>query len=206
MADDIDDLLDECETKFCDSAGKALQKSPNKTSSISKIKKARNEDRSRSSQSRNNAQDELYDIIKECMDDGPDIPELVVDHEPTTSLPNSNRNDSSSSRKRCVKVFLGGSKFPKGLCSGSEERVCDKLRCTSCDFNVVILNEYEWQGDCDYLFFRNNIPDFDKLKCKLRRKRGCCAYACQCSWRSVTQLTELWSSDPQLKWVCGKHS
>ena len=47
MADDIDDLLDECETKFCDSAGKALQKSPNKTSSISKIKKARNEDRSR---------------------------------------------------------------------------------------------------------------------------------------------------------------
>ena len=51
-------------------------------------------------------------------------------------------------------------------------RVCDKLRCTSCDFNVVILNEYEWQGDCDYLFFRNNIPDFDKLKCKLKRKRG----------------------------------
>ena len=35
---------------------------------------------------------------------------------------------------------------------------------------------------------------------------GCCAYACQCSWRSIVQLTELWSGDPQLKWVCGKHS
>ena len=51
-------------------------------------------------------------------------------------------------------------------------RVCDKLRCTSCDFNVVILNDYEWHEDCDYLFFRNNIPDFDKLKSKLSRKRG----------------------------------
>lgn len=51
-------------------------------------------------------------------------------------------------------------------------RVCDKLRCTSCDFNVVILTDYEWQADCDYLFFRNNIPDFDKLKRKLIRKRG----------------------------------
>lgn len=35
---------------------------------------------------------------------------------------------------------------------------------------------------------------------------GCCAYACQCSWRSVVQLTEVWSGDSQLKWVCGKHS
>ena len=50
--------------------------------------------------------------------------------------------------------------------------MCDKLRCTSCDFSVVILNDYEWQKDCDYLFFRNNIPDFDKLKSKLTRRRG----------------------------------
>ena len=33
-----------------------------------------------------------------------------------------NKKDLSSSRKRCVKVFLGGSKFAKGLCTGSEER------------------------------------------------------------------------------------
>jgi len=35
-----------------------------------------------------------------------------------------------------------------------------------------MLNDYEWQEDCDYLFFRNNIPDFDKLKSKLTRRRG----------------------------------
>lgn len=203
MVDDIDDLLDECETKFCDSSGRTPQKSSSKTSSNSR-KKSRNEGTSRSSQTRNKEQDELYDMIKECMDDGPEIPEQIV--EPLKSLHTSKHNDPSSSRKRCVKVFLAGSKFPKGLCCGSEERACDRLRCTSCDFSVVILNDYEWQVDCDYLFFRNNIPDFEKLKSKLTRKRGCCAYACQCSWRSITQLTELWSSDPQLKWVCGKHS
>lgn len=200
MVDDIDDLLDECETKFCDSSGRTPQKSSSKTSSNSR-KKSRNEGTSRSSQTRNKEQDELYDMIKECMDDGPEIPEQIVE-----PLHTSKHNDPSSSRKRCVKVFLGGSKFPKGLCWGSEERACDRLRCTSCDFSVVILNDYEWQVDCDYLFFRNNIPDFEKLKSKLTRKRGCCAYACQCSWRSITRLTELWSSDPQLKWVCGKHS
>lgn len=203
MADDIDDLLDECETKFCDTS-KPNQKQPSKTNSKSSTKATRNEDRMKSSQVKNVERDELFDMIKECMDDGPKIPEL--NDKPLTPVSTSNQNDPSSSRKRCVKVFLGGSKFAKGLCSGSEERVCDKLRCTSCDFNVVILNDYEWQEDCDYLFFRNNIPDFDKLKSKLTRKRGCCAYACQCSWRSIIKLTELWSGDPQLKWVCGKHS
>lgn len=203
MADDIDDLLDECETKFCNSSGKPRQKPPSKTNSSSK-KATKNEDKSKSLKGKNFEQDELYDMIKECMDDGPDIPELI--DEPLTSLPTLNQNDSSLSRKRCVKVLLGGSKFSRGLCTGSEQRVCDKLRCTSCDFSVVILDDYEWQPDCDYLFFRNNIPDFDKLRSKLRKKRGCCAYACQCSWKSIVQLTELWSSDPQLKWVCGKHS
>lgn len=37
-------------------------------------------------------------------------------------VPSVNRKDPGSSRKRCVKVFLGGSKFAKGLCTGSEER------------------------------------------------------------------------------------
>lgn len=208
MADDIDDLLDECETKFFDSGKKSKQEPTTKlNSSLSSEtgKTSRYKDRKpKSSHIKNADRDELHDMIQECMDDGPEIPELR--EQPAKSLYNSNTTDLSSAQKRCVKVFLGGSKFAKGLCTGSEERVCDKLRCTSCDFNVVILNDYEWHKDCDYLFFRNNIPDFDKLISKLTRKRGCCAYACQCTWKSVVKLTELWSGDPQLKWVCGKHS
>lgn len=205
MADDIDDLLDECETKFCGNSKSSSQNHPNKTNSRSSKKATRNDKiGTKSSQTKNVERDELNDMINECMDDGPEIPEVHEKH--LTQISSSSQKDSSSSRKKCVKVFLGGSKFAKGLSTGSEERVCDKLRCTSCDFNVVILNDYEWHEDCDYLFFRNNIPDFDKLKSKLSRKRGCCAYACQCSWRSIVQLTELWSGDPHLKWVCGKHS
>ena len=38
---------------------------------------------------------------------------------------------------------------------------------------------------------------------------GCCcvsgqrAYCCQCSWRTIKDITKL--DDPQLKWHCGKH-
>lgn len=208
MADDIDDLLDEFDDLLDKSRSsiKTRQKPSGKNNSSRKA--TRNEDKNlKSSQVKNTDRDELHDMIREVqeyMDDGPDIPELS--DKPAIPVSALNKKGISSSRKRCVKVFLGGSKFAKGLCTGSEERVCDKLRCTSCDFSVVILNDYEWQKDCDYLFFRNNIPDFDKLKSKLTRRRGCCAYACQCSWRSVVQLTEVWSGDSQLKWVCGKHS
>ena len=41
MEDDIDDLLDECETKFCHSASKPKQKPPSKNNSGT----TRNEDR-----------------------------------------------------------------------------------------------------------------------------------------------------------------
>ncbi|KAK3744457.1 hypothetical protein QZH41_012876, partial [Actinostola sp. cb2023] len=80
---------------------------------------------------------------------------------------------------------------------------CDQLRCTSCDFKVVTFDNFQWQADCDYLFFRNNVPDFRKLKAKLIPKRGVRAYACQCTWRSVVDITVV--SDSKLKWVCGKH-
>lgn len=204
MADDIDDLLDECDDLLDKNRSSIKPKQKPSSKNISSSKKAtRNEDKNLRSSQVKNTDRELHDMILECMDDGPDIPELS--DEPATHV-SLNKKDLTSSRKRCVKVFLGGSKFAKGLCTGSEERACDKLRCTSCDFSVVILNDYEWQKDCDYLFFRNNIPDFEKLKSKLTRKRGCCAYACQCSWRSVVQLTEVWLGDSELKWVCGRHS
>ena len=43
MADDIDDLLDECETKFCGNSKSSSQNHPNKTNSRSSKKSTRNE-------------------------------------------------------------------------------------------------------------------------------------------------------------------
>ena len=34
---------------------------------------------------------------------------------------------------------------------------------------------------------------------------GSRAYACQCSWRSVSKIQNI-ESDSELRWVCGKHS
>ena len=48
------------------------------------------------------------------------------------------------------------------------------------------------------------MPEFHKLKTKLVKKKGSRAYACQCSWRTVEELTDL-QADHQLRWVCGKH-
>lgn len=51
-------------------------------------------------------------------------------------------------------------------------RSCDRLRCTSCDFQVVYFNDQEWNSKCDYLFFRNNMPNVRKLRQNLVKKRG----------------------------------
>ncbi|XP_043921865.1 protein C8orf37 homolog [Protopterus annectens] len=107
--------------------------------------------------------------------------------------------------KKCCPVYLGGSSFACGIGTNISQRTCDQLRCTSCDFKISTYNDYEWDTSCDYLFFRNNMPDFSKLKQKMLRKRGSRAYACQCSWRSIQELTDL-SKDQQLRWVCSTHA
>ncbi|KAK6290775.1 hypothetical protein J4Q44_G00388280 [Coregonus suidteri] len=35
-----------------------------------------------------------------------------------------------------------------------------------------MFDDHEWDPSCDYLFFRNNMPDCQKLRAKLRRRKG----------------------------------
>ncbi len=51
---------------------------------------------------------------------------------------------------------------------------------------------------------RNNMPDRQKLRAKLKKRKGFRAYGCQCSWFSTSEPTDL-RERPQLRWVCGKH-
>uniref|UniRef100_A0A674GXH9 Cilia- and flagella-associated protein 418 n=34 Tax=Telluraves TaxID=3073808 RepID=A0A674GXH9_TAEGU len=106
--------------------------------------------------------------------------------------------------KRCCPVYLGGSLSPSGIGTNISKRTCDQLRCTACDFRVSLFNDYIWDQSCDYLFFRNNMPELSKLRAKMIKKKGARAYACQCSWRSIDELTDL-QTEQQLRWVCGKH-
>eukprot|EP00057_Strongylocentrotus_purpuratus_P006525 XP_011660999.1 PREDICTED: protein C8orf37 [Strongylocentrotus purpuratus] len=195
MADDIDDLLNEVETKFC-------TKSPAKPSLVEKVTSSNSRPKSKSKQSKS-AKSKEKDELDSIIDDIIDFPE------PLTTLP----NPPLSGTKRCewylqtkclFPVFLGGSSTAMGVGSTVIHKACDQLRCTSCDFKVVFYDDFEWDQSCNYLFFRNNVPDFQKLRAKLRKKKDCRAYACQCCWRSLKAQTDL-SEDHDLKWVCGKH-
>uniref|UniRef100_H2ZFB3 Cilia- and flagella-associated protein 418 n=1 Tax=Ciona savignyi TaxID=51511 RepID=H2ZFB3_CIOSA len=74
---------------------------------------------------------------------------------------------SGSKTKKCSAIYLGGSTTTRGLCSVSVKRCCDQLRCTNCDFHVEQYNNYKWDNTVDYLFLRNNMPDFQKVASKL---------------------------------------
>uniref|UniRef100_A0A8C5RG75 Cilia- and flagella-associated protein 418 n=1 Tax=Laticauda laticaudata TaxID=8630 RepID=A0A8C5RG75_LATLA len=147
-----------------------------------------------------------------------DIDEIIKDIDESTYIRNftkqtprlfssasENNNTSIQTHgKKCCPVYLGGSTAPYGIGTNISQRTCDQLRCTACDFRVLHYNDYQWDKSCDYLFFRNNMPEFSKLKTKMLMKKGSRAYACQCTWRSIEELIDL-TMDRQLRWVCSKH-
>ncbi|XP_025114874.1 protein C8orf37-like [Pomacea canaliculata] len=183
MADDIDDLLDEVEKKY-------LEKGKQPVDSNTK--------------SRCNVEDDLNDLLS---DDS-----LGKHHRKTNAKTKEGAVTVSTdgisryrpeSSKKCYPVFLGGSADPTGQGTSISHRTCDQLRCTACDFKVCMFDNLKWTHDTTYLFLRNNVPDFGKLKANLMPSKGSRAYCCQCSWRTMTTIVQL--NDPDLKWVCGKH-
>ncbi|KAG7469983.1 hypothetical protein MATL_G00134610 [Megalops atlanticus] len=205
MADDLDELLDEVESKFCRSVSLS---SPSHSSckedgsQLQTKRKAEGKGGTRGSSGQEphkNPEDEDIDaLLEDIFDDEYDInmPKATRTHV-KNSLP------QPASRK-CCPVFLGGSSVATGVGTSTSQRACSRLRCTSCDFRVATFDDQEWDPSCDYLFFRNNMPDRERLQAKLKRKRGSRAYACQCSWHSAVALTDL-RDRQDLKWVCAKH-
>ncbi|KAM3680537.1 cilia- and flagella-associated protein 418 isoform 1-T1 [Ammospiza maritima maritima] len=205
MADDLDRLLDEVERRLCHRRGGGGQEQP----------AAAKEGRSaKVLMSAGSSEEDLDDIIDEICNDSSFTktpPKLKSNSASLT--PERNSVVVQAHGKRCCPVYLGGSLSPSGIgtnisksfsdCS-SLSRACDRLRCTACDFRVSLFNDYVWDQSCDYLFFRNNMPELSKLRAKMIKKKGARAYACQCSWRSIDELTDL-QTEQQLRWVCGKH-
>ncbi|XP_056261980.1 cilia- and flagella-associated protein 418 isoform X2 [Pseudoliparis swirei] len=111
---------------------------------------------------------------------------------------------SQSGGRKCCPVFVGGSSVPSGVGTATSKRSCDQLRCTSCDFRVLTFDDCEWDASCDYLFLRNNVPDRLKLAARLKKRSGSRAFACQCSWFTATEPTDL-RGRAGLRWVCGRH-
>ncbi|GFO25319.1 protein c8orf37 homolog [Plakobranchus ocellatus] len=216
--EDIDDLLDEVETKY-------VKKTAGTTSVTTPDYELKINRHSQGSSKKNRSTDFkfwnlslamailfLISIILHLPSEGmrypssaidaaiDDILDLDLDDNCSKEIHKTSSIKSSISReaatgveqsRRCLPVYLGGSNESLGLGSSVNQRSCDQLRCTSCDFRVCTFDNMAWKKDTDYLFLRNNVPDFDKLKPKLIKKKGWRAYCCQCCWRNVLDLTEL---------------
>ncbi|XP_013404048.1 protein C8orf37 homolog [Lingula anatina] len=184
MADDIDDLLDEVESKF-------IASSPRKDAKkITNVKVSKPPARPRKP-----GDEDLDDMISDICD----VPEPLdkLETGPVERV-------VTSAQKRCYPVYLGNSTCAQGMASTMNKRSCDKLRCTDCDFKIVTFDNFQWAASTDYLFLRNNVPDFKKLQKQLDPKNGMRAYACQCKWRNVSEVKDV-KTDQDLKWVCGRH-
>ncbi|KAJ3214109.1 hypothetical protein HDU67_002065 [Dinochytrium kinnereticum] len=90
----------------------------------------------------------------------------------------------SPSKRKCSPPCVGGADDEVGLTlavasspgmkfsSPASWKSCDKLRCLSCDFKCLTFHGTVWSPRADYLFFRNHMPDGNKLGKNLQRKEG----------------------------------
>ncbi|XP_023776836.1 protein C8orf37 homolog [Cyanistes caeruleus] len=149
--------------------------------------------------SADSSEEDLDNIIDEiCNDSSFTKTPLKLKSNSASLTPERNSVAVQAHGKKCCPVYLGGSLSPSGIGTNISKRTCDQLRCTACDFRVSLFNDYIWDQSCDYLFFRNNMPELSKLRAKMIKKKGARAYACQCSWRSIDELTDL-QTEQQLR-------
>ncbi|XP_071594105.1 cilia- and flagella-associated protein 418 isoform X2 [Heliangelus exortis] len=209
MADDLDQLLDEVERRLYRLPGRGAAGNHRHCDGEKEEEAAVAAKEGRSNKllmNTGSSEEDIDDIIDEIFSDSSFAKTPLKSKCNSASLtPESNHPVVQAHGKRCCPVYLGGSSSPYGIGTNISKRSCDQLRCTACDFRVSLFNDYIWDQSCDYLFFRNNMPEISKLRAKMIKKKGARAYACQCSWRSIDEITDL-QTDQQLRWVCGKHT
>ncbi|XP_056378421.1 cilia- and flagella-associated protein 418 isoform X7 [Hyla sarda] len=142
--DDLDRLLDEVESKYCHPGAGPGGAAADKTRVKRKASKA---------------------IVTVDDEDVDDLIEDILDvrfyeenkHKAKSTEHQSCKSSTQHPSKKCCPVYLGGSGIPFGIGTSISERACDQLRCTTCDFNIVMFDDYKWEASCDYLFFRIHV-------------------------------------------------
>ncbi|XP_048214845.1 cilia- and flagella-associated protein 418 isoform X2 [Perognathus longimembris pacificus] len=171
MAQDLDELLDEVESKFC----RSDPRGPDRAEPAKGYGGVTHFSDSRPDQTRKTLRptekEDLESLINEIFEE-PNLDKKSFKLQSRSSGNTSTKASIQGLSKSCGPVYLSGSSIPCGIGTHTSQR--------------------------------NNVPDFHKLKTKLIMKKGARAYACQCSWRTIEELTDL-QTDHQLRWVCGKH-
>ncbi|ORY68013.1 hypothetical protein LY90DRAFT_667669 [Neocallimastix californiae] len=123
----------------------------------------------------------------------------LLDDKSTLNKQTTSHEVPSSIRKaKCTTLCIGGQ---EGITIGNNQKSCSKLRCTSCDFNCMYFKDYKWSNKVDYLFFRNYVPNVEKLSEELIPKKGHTSICCQCTWLTVDKTTPISSiKDKKIKW------
>ncbi|XP_029360904.1 cilia- and flagella-associated protein 418 [Echeneis naucrates] len=195
--DDLDELLDEVEKKFCRNLCVA-------SSGRGEPREAGKQTATKPAEVRRSLAQDADALLEELQEGDHRQPPPPKSEPSSKGAQVEKKTPSQTGGRKCCPVFVGGSSVTNGVGTATSKRSCDQLRCTSCDFRVLMFDDCEWDPSCDYLFFRNNVPDRQKLQAKLKRRRGFRAYGCQCSWFSSSEPTDL-RDLPRLRWVCGKH-
>merc|ERR1711953_283463 len=191
MSDD-DSLVDLDELdRILKDAGSSKVKTSNEWNAQSKKENSQN----------NRAAKSIDDFLKEFSDD---------DNEDWKSSSFKSLNSFEKKKevlaavgKKCSPFVYISASDPEGLTKPSQVRSCDRLRCFSCDFDVVGFRGFRWSSETDYLFLRNNHPLKEKLRANLIEDTSSAAFCCQCASISVSKRTKLDSVN--LSWSCRSH-
>ncbi|XP_060143303.1 cilia- and flagella-associated protein 418 isoform X1 [Globicephala melas] len=159
MAKDLDELLDEVESKFCrpDPLRLGMVERPRGGGGGGGIlssdrNRAEAEENLRSTETFKKEHD-LDSLINEIFEE-PNFDKKCFKLKSKSSGNTSVRASIQGPGKSCSPVYLGGSAVPCGVGTNTSQRACDHLRCIACDFWVVSCDDYGWDKSCDYLFFR----------------------------------------------------
>ncbi|XP_059350511.1 cilia- and flagella-associated protein 418-like [Daphnia carinata] len=108
-------------------------------------------------------------------------------------------------KQKCFPIYVSG--VIDSIDTSHTVRVCTSLRCTGCDFRVSQFAHYRWRPGTDYLFLRNHMPEFDRVRVKLAAAKFCRAYACQCKFVTVKDLVDLNKLGHEFAstWICLGH-
>lgn len=100
-----------------------------------------------------------------------------------------------------VNMVMGtGAPAPAPFKSSGGSGFVPGLHCTGCDFQIMRIEGYIWEKHAGYMFFRNNYPNVMRLRKHLTPQKECCAFCCQCTWKSADATAEIADVAEGLRW------
>lgn len=106
--------------------------------------------------------------------------------------------------RKCINAILNNTN-EKFIFEGFSRKSCDNLLCKKCDIKIKIRKNEKWKANCDYLFFRSNFGNPEKLKIGILKKFGFSSYHCGCIGVSIDKPVFIKKLN-NINWICCGHN